>query len=122
MCRDWPSFRLAPELATFVSSLYTDMWTPLCSSHTPIQEKQGFLCVGIGRASVWRPSQTHSGVSYTRICATATNLLNTIAGPNCGTARRRAPARDIPTLAPAPAGGPAVRVLARGSDQLVISW
>ena len=68
MCRDWPSFRLAPEPATFGSFLYTDMWTPPCSIHTPIQENQGFLCVGIGRASVWHPSQPHSGFSYTRIC------------------------------------------------------
>ena len=36
-------------------------------------------------------------------------IINNNNNLNCGTARRRAPARDIPPLAPVPAGGPAVR-------------
>ena len=63
MCRDRPGFRLAPEPATFRSFLYTDMWSPPCSIHAQSQDNQWFLCVELGWASVWRPSQPHSGVS-----------------------------------------------------------
>ena len=60
---DWPGFRLAPEPTTFGSFLYTDMWSPPCSIHAQSQDNQWLLCVELGWASVWRPSQPHSGVS-----------------------------------------------------------